>query len=73
MNQNEIRSMADRKKPYVKLTGTDGNAFSIMGRTRAAMRECGWTNAEISEATNDMMADDYDALIRAVCKYCEVD
>jgi hypothetical protein len=73
MNQNEIRAMADRKKPYVKLSGLDGNAFSIMGRARSAMRECGWTNAEIGEATDDMMAGDYNALLRAVCKYCEAD
>lgn len=72
MNQSTIREMADRKKPHVQLSGLDGNAFSIMARVRSSMRDCGWTKAEIAEATDNMMAGDYDALIRAACTYCEV-
>lgn len=73
MNQNQIRSITDRKKPYVKLAGEDGNAFSILGRTREAMKSCGWSKAEIAEFTDKAMAGDYDALIKTVCDYCEVD
>ena len=73
MNQNQKRSIADRKKPHVNLVGEDGNAFSILGRTREAMRSVGWSRAEIAEFTDKAMAGDYDALIRTVCDYCEVD
>lgn len=73
MNQNEIRSISDRKKPHVQLSGLDGNAFAIMGRVRDEMREVGWSRAEIASATDEMMSGDYDTLIRAVCNYCEVD
>ena len=73
MNQNEIRAIGDRKKPEIQLTGTDGNAFSIMGKVRDAMREVGWTKAEIAEATDEMMSGDYEHLIRTACEYCEVD
>ena len=73
MNQSTIRKMLDRKRPHVKLEGEDGNVFAILARVRSALREVGWTKAEIAEATDDMMAGDYDALIRAVCYYCEVD
>jgi hypothetical protein len=73
MNQNQKRSMADRKKPHVKLAGEDGNAFFILGRTREAMRKVGWSKAEIAEFTDKAMSGDYDNLIRTVCHYCEVD
>lgn len=72
MDQSTIRSMTDRKKPSVKLAGEDGNAFAILGRTRKAMREVGWTKAEVSEFTDEAMSADYDELIRTVCKYCKV-
>ena len=73
MNQQIIRKLSDRKKPHVELVGLDGNAFSILGRVRDAMRKIGWSQAEIAEFTNTAMAGDYNALIRTVCKYCEMD
>jgi hypothetical protein len=73
MNQNEIRKISDRKRPYVELVGRDGNAFAILGRTREAMREVGWTKAEIAEFTDKAMSGDYSALLGTVCDYCEVD
>ena len=73
MNQGTIRKISDRKRPHVKLAGEDGNAFAILGQVREAMREVGWTKAEIAEATDDMMSGDYDHLLVTACKYCEVD
>lgn len=72
MNQNQIRLMSDRKRPYVKLEGEDGNAFSILGQVRSALREVGWSKAEIGEVTDEMMSGDYDNLVATACKYCEV-
>lgn len=71
MNQNIIRNLTDRKKPHVELVGEDGNAFAIMGRTREAMRDVGWTKAEIAEATDEMMSGDYDNLLQTVMDLCE--
>lgn len=73
MNQQIIRSLMDRKKPHVTLVDKDGNAFAILGRAREAMRSVGWSRAEIAEFTDKAMAGDYDALIKTVCDYCEVD
>lgn len=73
MNQNQIRSMSDRKRPQVQLDGFDSNAFSILRRTREAMKSCGWSKAEIAEFTDKAMAGDYVDLIGTVCNYCEVD
>lgn len=73
MNQNEIRPIRERAKPHVKLAGEDENAFSILGRVRSAMREVGWTKAEMGEAMDEMMSGDYDHLLVTVCELCEVD
>ena len=72
MNQNEIRAIGDRKRPELQLTGTDGNAFAVIGKVRQALRGVGWTKAEISEATDEMMSGDYDHLLRTAYNYCEV-
>ena len=65
--------MSDRKRPQVQLTGTDGNAFAVMGRVRSAMREVGWSRAEIASATDEMMGGDYDNLLMVACKLCDTD
>jgi len=72
MNQSEIRSISDRKRPHVELAGQDGNAFAIIGRVRDAMRKVGWSRAEINEATDDMMSGDYSNLLATASKLCEV-
>ena len=39
---------------HVQLTGEDGNIFSIMGRTTAAMREAGLPETAIRPFVSDM-------------------
>ena len=53
-------TMARRK---YNLVGIDGNAFSVMGYVRTAMRESGYTRTEIQEYTNDAMSSDYNHLL----------
>lgn len=52
--------MAKRK---YNLVGIDGNAYSVMGYVRSAMKEQGFTKAEIEEYTKDAMSDDYNHLL----------
>ena len=73
MNQSTIRKMSDRKRPHVKLAGEDGNAFAILARVREAMREVGWTRAEIAESMDSMTSSDYDHLLVVACELCKVD
>ena len=73
MNQSTIRKMSDRKRPHVKIAGEDGNAFAILARVREAMREVGWTRAEIAESMDSMTSRDYDHLLVTACELCEVD
>lgn len=53
-------------KPHVKLTGTDGNAFSIMGTCFKAAKKSGWTPEQIEKVKLDMTSGDYDHLLQVV-------
>ena len=67
------RPMNERETPVVQLTGTDGNAFAVMGVVKAAMKEAGWTREEVTEVMNDMMSGDYNHLVAVAFNVCEVD
>jgi len=45
------------------LVGVDGNAFSVMGYVRKAMKREHKTSAEIDAYTKDAMSSDYDHLL----------
>ncbi len=47
----------------VKLTGRDGNAFSIMAAVAKAMRESDVSREEIDEYMSAAMSGDYDNLL----------
>ena len=48
----------------VQLTGTDGNAFAIMGEVRRGLRRGGVSPSEIDAVLADMMSGDYDHLFK---------
>jgi len=50
----------------VRLTGTDGNAFAVMGTVRRALRRAGASQAELEEFGREAMAGDYTHLL-ATC------
>ena len=59
--------MTDRPKyphVHVQLSGEDGNAFFIIGRTRAAMRRAGVPTDEIKAYAEDAMSGDYHNVLR---------
>lgn len=45
------------------LVGVDGNAYSIMGYVRKAMRECGCTKEELTKYMEDATRGNYDELL----------
>ena len=53
------------KDIVVKLTGTDGNAFALMGKVSAAMKSAGF-NKEAADFRTAAMSGDYDHLL-CVC------
>ena len=65
--------IAPETKPTVKLTGHDGNAFSIMGRVKRALLNAGadkeYTDQYIGEATSG----DYNHLLSVSMEYVDVE
>ena len=59
------RSSGFEQRPSVKLTGTDGNVFSLIGLCNRACRKAGWSSTQVSEFTaRCMKADSYDEVLR---------
>jgi len=53
----------------VQLTGTDGNAFAIMGKVQKALREAGATKDQISEYSKESMSGDYNNLLATAMRW----
>lgn len=60
------------KKPIVKLVGTDGNAFAIMGKVKKALKDAGYTPEDLKKFTGEAMSGDYDHLLQVCMKWVEV-
>lgn len=58
--------MRNDRHPY-SLIGIDGNAFSVMGYTMKAMKQCGYSNDAIQCYREDAMSGDYDNLLALSC------
>ena len=52
----------------VKLTGTDGNAFAVLGRVQVAMRRAGLRPHDIKAYVDEATMGDYDHLLRVTMK-----
>jgi hypothetical protein len=59
-------------KPTVKLTGTDGNVFSLLGACTRALRKAGMT-VEATALTDDVMgAGSYDEALQMMMRAVDV-
>ncbi len=59
-------------KPTVKLIGQDGNAFSIMGRVKKALRRAIFDQEYIDQYLSEATSGDYDHLLVVSMKYVDV-
>lgn len=59
-------------RPEVRLTGTDGNAFAVLGAVRRALREAGNPPEVVEAFTAEATAGDYDHLLLTAAAYAEV-
>lgn len=57
---------------HVQLSGTDGNAFAIMGKVADALRRAGVPDNEVIEYRAESMSGDYDNLLRVAMRWVEV-
>ena len=60
-------------KPSVKLVGEDGNAFSIMGRVKKALRRAGADKEYIEKYLKEATLGDYDHLLVVSMEYVNVE
>ena len=59
-------------KPRLKLTGTDGNAFAVLGRATDALKAVGCPKETVDEYLKKAQSGDYNHLLATTCEYCEV-
>lgn len=62
----------DQSKPKLKLTGKNGNAFSLMAHAIRAAKGAGWTNERIDALLNEAQSGDYNHVLRTLCTHFEV-
>lgn len=56
----------------VQLSGTDGNAFSIMGKVTLALRRGGISSDEIAKFREEATSGDYDNVIQTAMRWVDV-
>lgn len=56
----------------IKLTGTDGNAFSVLGKCSAAAKKAGLTGEQVKEFQTEAMSGDYNHLLATCMNYFDV-
>lgn len=56
----------------VRLVGTDGNAFALLGRVKRALERAGVPEPEVEGFIAEATAGDYDHLLQTVMKYVDV-
>jgi hypothetical protein len=60
-------------KPTVELIGQNGNAFSIMGRVKKALRRSGADKEYIDKYLSEATSGDYDHLLVVSMEYVDVE
>ncbi len=69
---SRTNSSASPKKPYLKLVGADGNAFTILGLALRAAKQAGWTEAQRDAHAQAAMSGDYDHLLAVTQDFFDV-
>ena len=66
--------MAEIRYPdvEVELTGSDGNAFAVIGKVQKALRRAGATEAELAEFRHEATSGDYDNVIATAMRWVDV-
>ena len=60
-------------KPTVKLIGQDGNAFSIMGNIKQALKRAGADKEYIDKYLKEAISGNYNHLLTVSMKYVHVE
>jgi hypothetical protein len=58
--------MTTLDKPKLKLAGTDGNAFALIGAAFRSAKKARWTSDQLNQFKIDATKGDYDHLLRVL-------
>lgn len=70
-NPNSVKFVKDIKKPVV-FGPIDGNAFSVLGSAKKAMKEFGIDEKEIKSIIEEATSGDYNHLLSTIMKHVEL-
>ena len=56
----------------VKLVGTDGNAFAVIGKVVRALRDAGISETEVDDFRDEAMSGDYNHLLMTAMECVDV-
>jgi len=59
-------------KPVLKLVGTDGNAFAVLGAALRVAKRAGWTTEQWYAVRTEAMNGDYNHLLQTIMKHFSV-
>jgi hypothetical protein len=59
-------------KPAVRLTGTDGNVFAIIGTVSKTLKRAGLATEAKEFTEKAFSSESYDAVLRLAMTYCDV-
>jgi hypothetical protein len=60
-------------KPTVKLVGTNGNAFAILGKVTRALRKAGFDEEYVQKYLEEAKSGNYDHLLQVTMEFVEVE
>ena len=60
------KEAAMETKPFVQLSGEDGNVFFIMARCHVAAKKAGWSAEQWEAVKKEMESGDYDHALQVV-------
>ena len=60
-------------KPTVQIKGLDGNAFSVMGTVKQALKRAGADKEYFDQYTNDATMGDYNHLLSVSMAYVDIE
>ena len=55
----------------MRLIGTDGNAFAILGKFKESAKRQGWDSDSISAVLDQAMSGDYNNLLHTISQYAD--
>jgi len=70
--KRRIIMRAPEERPVVKLIGSNGNAFAVMGKIKQALKKSGADKEYIDQYISEAMSGNYDNLLVVSMEYVDI-